>query len=228
MVREFDTTTRAIVQLFTYGVTTQYGLLPPGAAARQETAALLRDAERSGHDFTLASARCVRAMTLLDEDDSQREERLALVAAVREAALQERFTLAWAWTIDVYFAAEKVRTGDLDGAIDISRGALENVFGSGTKMSLAFYAAVLVEALLRRGTHPDLQEAQAVIDRLAAVRTEPGDISNDFWLLRLRAMAAHADGDEAAYRDYRDRYRAMARSAGFHGHTKWAIADGST
>jgi len=52
----------------------------------------------------------------------------------------------------------------------------------------------------------------------------PGFVLNDIWLLRLRALLARAHGDEAAYRDYRDRYRAMATSLGFEGHMKWAEA----
>jgi adenylate cyclase len=43
-------------------------------------------------------------------------------------------------------------------------------------------------------------------------------------LLRLRALLARAKGDDTAYRDYRDRYRAMAESLGFEGHMKWAEA----
>ena len=39
---------------------------------------------------------------------------------------------------------------------------------------------------------------------------------------RSRALLARVHGDEARYRDYRDRYRAMARSLGFEGHMKWA------
>ena len=39
-----------------------------------------------------------------------------------------------------------------------------------------------------------------------------------------RCAAGRAHGDEAAYRDYRDRYRAMATSLGFEGHMKWAEA----
>ena len=114
-------------------------------------------------------------MTLVDDDDSQREERFALLAAVREAALQERFTLAWAWFVDIQLAAEKARTGDVDGAVEISRGALERLFGSGDKVSGTWCTVILVEALLRRGNDTDLQEAQAAIDRLAAVPTEPGN-----------------------------------------------------
>jgi adenylate cyclase len=46
----------------------------------------------------------------------------------------------------------------------------------------------------------------------------------DVLLLRLRALLARAHGDDTAYRDYQDRYRAMATSHGFEGHMKWAEA----
>jgi len=56
------------------------------------------------------------------------------------------------------------------------------------------------------------------------LRTDPGFVLNEIWLLRLRALLARAHGDETGYRDYRDRYRAMARSLGFEGHIAWAEA----
>jgi hypothetical protein len=46
----------------------------------------------------------------------------------------------------------------------------------------------------------------------------------DIWLLRLRAVLARTRGDEAAYRDFRDRHRDMARTLGFEGHIAWAEA----
>jgi hypothetical protein len=46
----------------------------------------------------------------------------------------------------------------------------------------------------------------------------------EIWLLRLRALLAGARGDNTDYRDYRDRYRDMARSLGFEGHMAWAEA----
>jgi hypothetical protein len=49
-------------------------------------------------------------------------------------------------------------------------------------------------------------------------------VIRDIWLRRLRALLARARGDEAAYRDYRDHYRAMATSLGFEGHMEWAEA----
>ena len=57
-----------------------------------------------------------------------------------------------------------------------------------------------------------------------AAPTDDGFVIREIWLLRLHALLARAQGDEAAYRDYRDRYRAMATSLGFEGHTKWAEA----
>jgi adenylate cyclase len=56
------------------------------------------------------------------------------------------------------------------------------------------------------------------------VPTEPGFVLNDIFLLRLRALLARTRGDEAAYLDFRDRYRDMARSLGFEGHIAWAEA----
>jgi hypothetical protein len=47
---------------------------------------------------------------------------------------------------------------------------------------------------------------------------------NEIWLLRLRALLAQACGDDIIYRDYRDRYRDMAKTLGFEGHIAWAEA----
>ncbi len=87
---------------------------------------------------------------------------------------------------------------------------------------LAFATATLVQALLRRGGQTDLQEAQAAIERLAAVPNEPGFVLHDIWLLRMRAWEGQARGDNASYQHYRDRYREMANSLGFEGHIAWA------
>ncbi len=74
---------------------------------------------------------------------------------------------------------------------------------------------VLVEALLDRGVDGDLQEAQAAIDRLAAVPTEPGFVLHELPLLRLRALVAREQGDDAGCREFIQPYRAKAAAAGF-------------
>ncbi len=66
-------------------------------------------------------------------------------------------------------------------------------------------------------------EAEAVVERLVAI---PGDewVARDVMVLRLSTLLAKARGDEASYRDRRDRYRALATSLGFEGHMQWAEA----
>ena len=83
---------------------------------------------------------------------------------------------------------------------------------------------MLGEALLQHGSGTDLREARAAIERLAAAPTDMGFVLQETWLLRMSALLGLAHGDEAAYRDYRDRYRAMATSLGFEGHMEWAEA----
>jgi adenylate cyclase len=63
-----------------------------------------------------------------------------------------------------------------------------------------------------------------VIDRLAAVRTDPGFLLYEIPLLRLRALLARVHGDEVTYRELLDRYRARAASCGFQGHLAAANA----
>jgi hypothetical protein len=78
-----------------------------------------------------------------------------------------------------------------------------------------------VEALLQRGGDADLEDARAATDCLTAAPTDDG-LARDIWLLRLRALLARAHGDEARYREYRDRYRNTAKSLDLEGHIEWA------
>jgi adenylate cyclase len=82
----------------------------------------------------------------------------------------------------------------------------------------------LVEALLRRGTDADLNEAQTAIAQASSVSTDADYVLLEPLLLRLNALLARARGDETIYRDNRDQYRAMAMSLGFEGHIAWAEA----
>jgi hypothetical protein len=83
---------------------------------------------------------------------------------------------------------------------------------------------VLVETLLDRCADGDVAEAEAAIERLAEAPADEGLVVREIWLLRLQVLLARAHGDDACYRDYRDRYRAMARTLGFEGHIAWAEA----
>jgi adenylate cyclase len=72
-----------------------------------------------------------------------------------------------------------------------------------------------------RSSSPTSIAARA-IDSLANLPDDVSGVLRDIWLLWLRALLAKAPGNESAYRDYWDRYRAMATPLGFEGHMKWA------
>jgi adenylate cyclase len=224
MARASDAITLAGVMWFTYITGIAYGVLLPDATALRDTADALAIAEQSGDDFALDTARTARGVTLVHQDGPQREAGLELLAKIRERALDERFTLMALPIVDTHFAREKARLGDLDGAIDLARIVVDELFDSAGCIWSALATSVLVEALLQRGGDSDLGDAGAVIDRLAALPTDPGFVLHEITLLRLRALLARARGDEACYRDYRDRYRAMAISLGFEGHIAMATA----
>jgi hypothetical protein len=107
----------------------------------------------------------------------------------------------------------------------VERAATDHLFRDGRLLLWGVPATgVLVETLLDRAAHGDMAEAEAAIARLATARTEDELVIREVTLLRLRALLAHAHGDDVAYRDYRDRYRAMAKKLGFEGHIEWAEA----
>ena len=106
------------------------------------------------------------------------------------------------------------------------RAAVDHLFREGQLLGWGIPATgVLVETLLDRGADGDVAEAEAAIERLAAAPADEGLVIRDIWLLRLRALLARAHGDDAAaIRDFRDRYRDMAKTLGFEGHIAWAEA----
>jgi hypothetical protein len=104
------------------------------------------------------------------------------------------------------------------------RQAVDELRQAGNVFHGRWGAGVLVETLLERGAEGDVREAEDAIDRLANLPTDRGWAMLEITLLRLRALLARARGDDAAYRDYRDRYRDMAKTLGFEGHIAWAEA----
>jgi len=147
-----------------------------------------------------------------------------LLAEMRERSVRDRFSLLTVPLADIHIAREKTRVGDLDGAVELSRSLLDGFYHTGGSIWCALATTALVEALVQRCGDGDLEQAHAAIDRLAAVRTDPGFVLHDVALLRLRALLARAQGDTIAYRDLRDRYRQTAADLGFEGHISVAEA----
>ena len=209
---------------FSYVIAIPFGVLLPDATALRDTGEMLAIAQQSGDDLVLDLARGVRGVALLAHGGPDREAAFDLLAMVRERCVSQTFALTPLPMLDIHIAEANGRSGDLDGAIELARTVVDDMFDSGGCIWTALATSVLVETLLQRGGNADLREAETVIDRLAAVPTDPGFVLHDITLLRLRALLARARGDEASYRDYRDRYRDMAKTLGFEGHIAWAEA----
>jgi class 3 adenylate cyclase len=192
--------------------------------ALRETADAVRIAEERGDDVALERAHLAQGLVLSRRPTvADRDVALEVLRRARDAQVRQRH-LVYATMADIGIAELTAEAGEVQGAIESARSIVDRLFENGEMFLRGVATAALVETLLRGGSDSDLLEAEAAIERLAAVPTDPGFVLNEIPLLRMRALLAKAHGDEAAYRDYRDRYRAMAKSLGFEGHMKWAEA----
>jgi len=202
------------------------GALRPDDSAVREIEDALQVAERFADDHALVVARTTLGFALAHRPTAAEHDRgQKLLAEVSEMFLrggQQRCDLPM---VNVYSARERARRGDRDEAIPLMRAAVDHLFREGQLLGWSVPATgVLVETLLDRGTDADVAEAEAAIDQLAAAPADEGLVIREILLLRLRALLARAHGDAAAYADFRDRYRDMAKTLGFEGHIAWAEA----
>ena len=202
------------------------GVLRPDDSAMREIEDALRVAERSSDDHAWTITRMTLGLALAHrQTDAERDRGQKLLAEVSGVFLRLGYFLGDLPIVQVYSARERARRGDRDRAIPFIRAAVDHLFREGRLLAWGVPATgVLVETLLDRGDESDVAEAEAAIEWLAAAPADEGLVIRDIWLLRLRALLARAHGDETAYRDYRGRYRDMARTLGFEGHIAWAEA----
>ncbi|MGO8940218.1 MAG: ATP-binding protein, partial [Mycobacterium sp.] len=226
IARSADPLSYAAVVAWVYFTGIPYGVLRPDDSAVGEIEDALEIAERSGDDLALAMARVTLGLASVHRHtDAERDRGQRLLAEVSEEFRRRRYLLGDLPLAEVYSARERVRRGDRDDAIPLMRAAVDHVFREGRLLAWGVPATgVLVETLLDRASDADVAEAGAAIERLAAAPADEGLVIREIWLLRLRALLARAHGDAAAYADFRDRYRAMARTLGFDGHIDWAEA----
>lgn len=214
---------------FTHVLTTMFSVLPmgygalmPDTVSAQHTVELVDLAMRSGDDFTLANARMAHGALLVLQDGEDRDRGFELLGAVRQSALQQRFTLAGMWFHDILKAQDLGRSGNLDAAIDLARTTTNNLIDAGCILWSGMAISTLVELLLERAGPDDLHEAQASTALLANPPNDARFTLYELPLLRLRALLAQTLELRADYQTNRDRYRRSAASCGFEGHIKWA------
>jgi class 3 adenylate cyclase len=202
------------------------GVLMPDDVALQEIEDVLLIAERSSDDVVVGFIRAALGLALMHRREAaERDRGQQLGTDVREVMRNQRRNLCDVPILGVYLDRERARSGDRDDAIAAMRRTVEHLFRTGRLLLWGVPATgVLVETLLDRCADGDVAEAEAAIDRLAAAPADEGLVVREIWLLRLQALLARADGNDARYREYRDLHRDMAQTLGFEGHMQWAEA----
>ena len=222
MARNSDPATFGVVVTWTYGPAITYGVLRADDSVLRTIEEALRTAERASSDIALTFTEYTLGRALLSRDAAADRNRGMELLVRAQKWQRERMPILVPVT-EVVAGRERARRGDRDGAIPVIREAVDELNHAG-QLGYAVYAAgALVETLLERGTEADLADAQEQIDRLAN-HQDQGSAMVDITLLHLRALLSRACGDEATYRDFAQRYRAMAKTLGFEGHIAWADA----
>jgi class 3 adenylate cyclase len=226
MARSADPMSYASAVGYVYNPGIPGGVLSPDDSTVSEIEDALQIAERSGDDLALINVRITLGLALVHRHTAaERDRGHKLLAEASDVFVRPGHNVGELPIVNVYLARERARRGDRDGAFPLMRAAVDRLVRQGRLLAWGVPATgVLVETLLDRGAESDLAEAEAAIERLAAPPTDDGSAIRDIWLLRSRALLARAGGDDAAYRDYRDRYRDMAKTLGFEGHIAWAEA----
>ena len=224
LARSADPLSYASVVGWVYFVGIPFGVLAADDRTVREIEHALRIAERSSDDLALALTRMTLGTALAHRPTAaERDRGQKVLAEVSEVFLRRGHNLSELPIVDVYSARERARRGDREDAIPLIRAAVDHLFRDERLLAWGVPATgVLVEILLDRGADGDMAEAEAAITRLADAPADDGLVIREIWLLRLRALLARAHGDDTAYRDYRDRYRDMAKTLGFDGHIAWA------
>jgi hypothetical protein len=225
MARSADPLSYAAVS-YVYLTGISSGVLRADDRAVCEIEDALRIAERSSDDVAVAFVRLALGLALVHRAPAaERDRGCKLLTELSEVLMRRGYLLCDLPLVNVYLARERARRGDCDDAIPLMRAAVDHLFREGRLLLWGIPASgVLVETLLDRGAEGDVAEAEAAIERLAATPAEEGLVIRDIWLLRLRALLARARGDAAAYTDFRDRHRDIAKTLGFEGHIAWAEA----
>jgi class 3 adenylate cyclase len=226
MARSTDPMSYVTVAAYVYFAGIAFGAVRSDDHAIREIENSLTIAERSGDDLALAIARMTLGVALVHRDTGvERDRGQQLLAELDDGSVRRRYLLSQLAIAEVYLARERVRRGDGADAIPIMLATVDRLFGKGLGLGWGLpTTGALVETLLDRASADDVTEAEAAIERLAAEPAQEALAIREVWLLRLRALLARARGEDASYRDFRDRYRAMAAHHGYDGHIAWAAA----
>ncbi len=211
---------------FVYLAGIPHGVLVPDDRAMREIEDAVQKCERFGDDFLLANAWVTLGVALVDRPTAaERDRGQTLLAEASDAFTRQGYNRGELPIVNVYLARDRARRGNRDDAIPLMRAVVDHFVCAGHLLGWGIPATgALVQTLLDRAANGDVTEAEAAIERLAAAPADEGLALRDIWLLRLRGLLARVHGNDARYREYRERYHDMAKTLGYDGHIAWAEA----
>jgi hypothetical protein len=219
LAREADPLSQAAVIAYKYTGLPRGVLLADGPALEEiETALAL--AARSSDDMALVLLRMTFATALIHHG-AERQSGFEQIRLLRETCVEEQFALNIVPFLDAYLALSTAEQGQPDLAVAQLRVLADDMLRDKNFANADLAICFLAETLLSQG---HIDDAAEEIERLAGTNRALGWITRDVTVLRLRALVAHARGDNSTYCELRDRYRAVASDLGFEGHMAWAQA----
>ncbi len=217
-----DAVSRAAVIAYSY-MAIPLGVVVATDSAIAEIEAALHSAEKSAEDIALVLIKLALGMALA-ERPAEAQAGNDILTELAATCTQQQYAMNAVPGMRVYEAKSLMNAGDLDGAVVLARASVDEMLRIRDLFSFDSVTNRLVDILLARRSVGDIAEARAVVERLEQTRPMPRWSTRDCFVLRMRAQIAEAEGDDASYRTYRDRYRAMAAEFGYEGHKAWAAA----
>ncbi|CAM3007012.1 ATP-binding protein [Mycobacterium intermedium] len=221
MARNNDPATLGIVIPWTYGLAIRYGSVRADDAMMRTLEEAVQTALRASSDVAVLFTEYALGVALLCRG-AEADRRRGLELAVQALDWQRSRMPSLVPTNELLINYARAQYDERDAAILAMRKVLDELDVDGRVGYGVWGTSLLVETLLARGTDADLVEAQQAIDRWTKVSA--GAALPEITLLRLRALQAHAHGDDVGYRNLARRYLAMAKSLAFEGHIDWAEA----
>ncbi len=221
MARNSDPATLGLVVTWTYGLGICYGVLRADDSALRAIEEAVQTAHRASSDIAVVFAEYSLGGALLYRVAAD-DRRRGLEMMVQAREWQRERIPSLVPVSELLAARERAKCGDHDAATPVMRQAVADLHQAGRLGYSVCGTGILVETLLERGAEGDLAEAEEAIDWLANLPATEGSAIVEITLLRLHTLLARARGDDVAYRDFLDRYRAMAESLGYEGHIDWA------
>jgi adenylate cyclase len=217
--RTSDAVSYVSVVTYSYFAMT-HGVLIVDEAVLADIDAAMQMAERTSEDIAVSMIRMTMGWALIEGGSPS--SGYEILAELYKAFIDERYIMNAVDALQAYAAKRALGDGDVDGAVEQARRAVDTLFSTKNFNTCDVATDVYVVALLARATGRDFAEAESAIERLERLRCGRRWAARDVYVVRLRALLAKARGDDDAYRDYRDRYRALANEHGYEGHMQWA------